>query len=127
MSACAKAGAGHQDQLGLGNGGSHIGRDQRQLHIVAAIVILDHDARSRSPMRRDLLLIAPPQPDLTSRQRKVARGGEGSIAATQHCNLQATSPRVCDCASSCFSRKCCTLPKAVRGRSVTKTMSRGIL
>src|SRR6478752_2664908 len=68
--------------------------------------------------------IAPPQADVVPLQCEIACCGKRSVATAQHRDLHEFSlVRV----SNCFNMKCCTLPRAVRGKSSTKTMSRGAL
>ena len=122
-----ESGGGAQDQFGTADGLGDICRHQRQFDVVTAVVVLHQDARAGGAMCSDRLCIAAPEPDLMSRQREIARGGERAVSPTQNRNLQDASPCARTCASSCLSRKCWTFPSAVRGRSVTKTMSRGIL
>src|SRR4051812_48284679 len=75
-------------------------------------------------MLRDQGGITAPQADVVSLQREIARRGERSVAAPQNRDLHERSLVV---ESSCFNKKCCTLPSAVRGKSSTKTISRGTL
>ena len=112
-----------QDQFGAADGFGDIGRHQRELHVVAAVGILDDDARARGAMRGHRGGIAPPQPHLMALQRKIARRRERAVAAAEHRDLHIVFPP----AISLQFRKCCTLPSAVRGRSSTKTISRGTL
>src|SRR5882724_9257715 len=116
-----------QDQLGVPDGLSDICRYQRELDVMTPTVILDGDARAGLAMRRDGSRIAPPQTDIVALKRKIPRRGERAIAAAQHRDPQGASPSPAVRASSCFNMKCCTLPSAVRGRSSTKTISRGTL
>src|ERR1700737_2308403 len=116
-----------QDQLGIADGFGNVCRYQRQLRVVLAIGILDDDARARRAMLRYLSCIAPPQPDLMAVQRKIARGRKRAVAAAEHRDLQSASPCAGLGSYSCLSMKCWTLPNAVRGRSSTKTISRGTL
>src|SRR6478735_12271474 len=107
-----------QDQLDAVDGFGDVGRDRLELHIMLAVMILHQNARAGGAMCCDLIRVAAPEPDLMSRQRKIARGRERAVSPTQNRNLQDASPCARDCASSCFSRKCWTFPSAVRGRSV---------
>src|ERR1700730_11241001 len=116
-----------QDQFGVADGFGHVGRHQGQLHVVPAVRVLEDDSGARRAMLCDLCGIAPPQSDVMALQRKIARGRKRAIAAPEHRDLQMASPCEDFGASSCLSMKCCTLPKAVRGKSSTKTISRGTL
>src|SRR5438876_2681337 len=116
-----------QDQLSIADGFRDVRGHQRKLQVVTANGFLEDDARACRAMLVYLCGGAPPQPDLMALQRKIARGREGAVAAAEHRDLQIASPWEHSGASSCLSMKCCTLPKAVRGRSSTKTISRGAL
>src|SRR5258705_573776 len=116
-----------QDQFSIPDGFGDFCGHQRKLQIVMAIGVLEDNARAHGPMRRYLSRIAPPQADVMALQRKIARGCEGTVAAAKHRDLQLASPCARGCSSSCLSMKCWTLPNAVRGRSSTKTISRGTL
>src|SRR6266849_3326062 len=116
-----------QDQLSIADGFGDVGSHQRQLRVVLAVGVLEDNARACRAMLRYLNCIAPPQADLMALKRKIARGCERAIAAAEHRDLQEASPCAGAGSSSCLSMKCCTLPKAVRGRSSTKTISRGTL
>src|SRR6266404_8697627 len=116
-----------QDQFSIPDGFGDVCGHQRKLHVVAAIGVLEDNARARGPMLRYLSCIAPPQVDVMALQRKIARGCEGAVATAKHRDLQVASPCAGVRSSICFSMKCCTLPKAVRGRSSTKMISRSIL
>ena len=116
-----------QDQFGTVDGFGNVGCHQRQLSVVPAVGVLDDNARARRAMLRYLCCIAPPEADLMALQREIARGRERAVAATEHRDLQGASPSEGAGSSSCRSMKCWTLPNAVRGRSSTKTMSRGTL
>src|SRR5258705_873227 len=122
-----KGRGGAQDQFSIPDGSGDFCGHQRKLQIVMAIGVLEDNARARGPMRRYLSRIAPPQADVMALQRKIARGCEGAVAAAEHRDLQWASPCARVGSSSCLSMKCWTLPKAVRGKSSTKTMSRGTL
>ena len=63
-----------QDQLGAADGFGDVGRDQRKLHVMAAVGVLDQNAGARRAMLRYLGRIAPPQPDVMALQGKIARG-----------------------------------------------------
>src|SRR5712671_6488398 len=116
-----------QDQLGVADGFGNASRYQRQLHVVSAIGVLEDNARACRAMRRYLGRVAPPQADIVALERKITRGRERAVAAAKHRDLQDASPCAGAGPSSCRSMKCCTLPKAVRGRSSTKMISRGTL
>ncbi len=115
-----------QDQLGAADSFGDVRRDQRQLHVMSAVGVLDRYAGARRAMLRDQFRVAPPHPDVMALHCKIAGGREGAVAAAEYRDLQSEPP--CEVgASSWRSMKCCTLPKAVRGRSSTNTMSRGTL
>src|ERR1700682_3400039 len=116
-----------QDQLSIADGFGNVCGHRRQLHVVPALGVLEGNARARGPMRRSLSCIAPPQADVMALKRKIACGCEGAITAAEHRDPQGASPCAGASSSSCLSMKCWTLPKAVRGRSSTKTISRGTL
>src|SRR5450755_3904855 len=116
-----------QDQLDVADGFGNVSRHQGQLHVVPAISVRHDNPRARCAMLRHLARIAPPQVDVVALQCKIARGRKRAVAAAEHRDLQGASPCTVAGASSCRSMKCWTLPKAVRGRSSTKTMSRGTL
>src|SRR5260370_36299808 len=116
-----------QDQFSIPDGFGDICGHQSQLHVVTAVGVLEDNAQIHGPMRRYLGRTAPPQPDAMALQCKIARGCEGAIAAAKHRDLQWTSPCAHVGSSSCLSMKCWTLPRAVRGKSSTKMISRGIL
>src|SRR5882724_5580454 len=116
-----------QDQFSIPDGFGDVCSHLRQLHVATAIGVLEHNARAHGPMRRYLSRIASPQADVMALQRKIACGCEGAVAAAKHRDLQLASPCARGCSSSCLSMKCWTLPNAVRGRSSTKTISRGTL
>src|SRR6476620_324483 len=116
-----------QNQLSIADGFGDICRHQRQLHLVPAVRILEDNARATRAMLRYLSRIAPPQADVVTLKRKIAGGCEGAVAAAEHRDLQEASPCPAAGSSSCLNMKCCTLPRAVRGRSSTKTISRGTL
>src|SRR6266576_6162963 len=116
-----------QNQFGIPDGFGDVCGHLRQLHVVTAIGVLEHNARAHGPMRRYLSRIASPQADVMALQRKIACGCEGAVAAAEHRDLQWVSPCARVGSSSCLSMKCWTLPKAVRGKSSTKTISRGTL
>ncbi len=65
-----------QDQIGITRGFSHIRRHQRQPDLVAAVDVLEKDARAGLAMRFCLRLVTPPEPDLVACKRKIARGRE---------------------------------------------------
>ena len=116
-----------QDQFSFADGVGNVRCHQRQLNVVPAVRVLQQDARARRAMRGHLPGIAPPQPDLMALQHEIACGRERAVAAAKHRDLHMASPDAGAVSWSCRSRKCWTLPRAVRGRSSTKTMSRGTL
>src|ERR1700739_4362457 len=122
-----EGGCGTQDQFNVAHRFSDVRRHQRQLRVVLTARILQQDFRAGRTLRRNHFGVAPPEPDVVALKRKITRGGERAVAAAQHCNLQSESPRAESEASSCLNMKCWTFPKAVRGRSSTKTTSRGTL
>ena len=99
-------GCGAQDQFHATDSFGHIGCDQRELHIVLAVRILEHDARARLAMRRDHLGITPPQPDIMALKCEIAGGRERAIAAAEHRDPHNVSPEAGERASSRFSMKC---------------------
>src|ERR1700738_635061 len=118
---------GAQDQLGIADGFGDVCRHQRQLHGVLAVGVLEEDPGTRRAMRGCRSCIAPPEAHVMALQCKIARGRKRGIAAAKHRDLQSASPCEDFGASSCLSMKCWTLPRAVRGKSSTKTISRGTL
>src|SRR2546429_2217111 len=116
-----------QDQFSIPDGFGDVCSHLRQLHVAPAIGVLELNARAHGPMGRYLSRIASPQADVMALQRKIACGCEGAVAAAEHRDLQWVSPCAHVGSASCLSMKCWTLPKAVRGKSSTKTISRGTL
>jgi NAD/NADP octopine/nopaline dehydrogenase, alpha-helical domain len=66
-------------------------------------------------------LVTPPQPHLMSGQREVACCCERAIPSAQNGNAHQRG------SAFCLSKKCCTLPSALRGNASTNTTSRGTL
>ena len=83
-----------QDQLGSAHSLGNVCRYQRQLRGVPAVGVLDDNARARRAMLGYLNRIAPPQADIVSLQRKIARRRKRAIAAAEHHDLQDASPCV---------------------------------
>ena len=95
-----------EDQLCAVDGLGDISRDQRELHVVPAVDVLDQNARARRLMRGDLVSIAPPQAHLVPHKREISRGRKRAVSPAQHRDLHATPPRTGVFASICFSMKC---------------------
>src|SRR6266700_3857700 len=114
-----------QDKLSASDGGADVRGDQGQLDIMPAVDVLDDDAGARSAMRLDHVRVAAPQSYIMALQCQIAGSRERAIAAAEYRDFHAVSPRAV--ASMSFSMKCWTFPRAVRGRSTTKTISRGTL
>ena len=118
---------GTQDQFDVKDRFRNVGGHQRELRVVGPLGILDDDARAGGLVCGHGIGVAAPEADLVTRQGEITGRGERSVAAAQNCDFQWDSPSIGVAAWSCFNLKCCTLPSAVRGSSVTKTMSRGTL
>jgi hypothetical protein len=74
-----------QDQLGVADRFGDVGGYQRQLGVVGALRILDHDARAGLAMLGDRRGIAPPQADIMALQCKITRGRKRTVATAQNC------------------------------------------
>src|SRR5215471_20406732 len=92
-----------------------------------AVRVFYDNAGAVRALRFDEAAIPTPEPHVMTLKRKIACRGKGAVAAPEDCDFQLASPRASACASSSFNMKCWTLPNAVRGKSSTKTMSRGTL
>ena len=77
-----EGGGGAQDQLDPADGFCDVVRHQRQLHVVAAVVVLHEDAGAGGAVCFDLLSVAAPKLDRMPRQRKVACGRERPVSST---------------------------------------------
>ncbi len=127
ISGCAKAGAGHRI--------SSTPRTASAMSVVTSASCTScRPLESLTTMREPAARCSATAP--ASRRhsrtswpcnRKIARGRERAVAAAEYRDLQMASPCEVSGVSSCLSMKCWTLPSAVRGRSSTKTISRGTL
>src|SRR5262249_53144287 len=100
---------------------AQVARDETGGRPVPALKAFPHNPAAGGAVHRHCVLVAPPQPNLVASHGEVARGRERAVSSTEHGDAHQ------DSLASSFKRKCWTLPSALRGRSSTKTTSRGIL